>query len=132
MINMWKKRSFNSDGFTLLEVLISMALIGIALLGIFRLQGQNLGLQSEARFLTVARFLAQERMASIQANKSIESGSNSGDFGESFPGYSYQEEIENVEDLDNLYKVTVTVSTEGEGSNKLFFEIKGLVYAQRE
>jgi prepilin-type N-terminal cleavage/methylation domain-containing protein len=79
MIGILSKRSQNR-GFTLLEVVISMGLITIALLAVFRLQAQNLDLQSEAQFITLANHLAQDRMSQIQAGDELTEGSSSGDF----------------------------------------------------
>ena len=39
-------RKWNKNGFTLLEIVISLGLITIALLAVLRLQAQNLNLQS--------------------------------------------------------------------------------------
>ncbi len=109
-----------------------MALIGIALLAIFKLQGQNLALQSEARFITVARFLAQDRLASIQARSPIDVGSDNGDFGELFPGYYYEEELKAVEEVENLYEVRVSIFSDKEKRAGSVFEIRGLLYAVQE
>lgn len=86
-----------------------MGLITIALLAVFRLQAQNLDLQSEAQFITLANHLAQDRMSQIQAGDELTEGSSSGDFGDDFPYFSYREEISEMPDLENLFKVKVSV-----------------------
>ncbi len=108
MIDILSKKSQNR-GFTLIEVVISMGLITIALLAVFRLQAQNLNLQSEAQFITLANHLAQDRMSQIQAGDELTEGSSSGDFGDDFPYFSYREEISEMPDLENLFKVKVSV-----------------------
>lgn len=108
MIDILSKKSQNR-GFTLIEVVISMGLITIALLAVFRLQAQNLDLQSEAQFITLANHLAQDRMSQIQAGDELTEGSSSGDFGDDFPYFSYREEISEMPDLENLFKVKVSV-----------------------
>jgi general secretion pathway protein I len=114
MIATSNKRS-NKSGFSLLEVIISMALITTALMAVFKLQGQNLDLQSEARFVTIATQLAQNRIHQIEsAGEGLQEGTSSGDFGDDFPHYYYRQEIEQVPDFERLLKVTVSVVLEKE------------------
>lgn len=103
------KKRRNSKGFTLMEVLISIGLIAIALVAVFRLQAQNLDFQAEARNITLTRYLAMERLSIIHARQNPGEGSDSGDFGEDFPDYAYEEVIEAVQDQEGLYRAKVTV-----------------------
>ena len=96
-------------GFTLIEVVISLFLVGTALVAVFGLQAQNLDLQSETRFITVAQLLAQDTVANIQAAAPTVPGVSSGDFGDDFPGYSYQAAVEKSFESDRLYRILVTV-----------------------
>lgn len=123
------KRSF--EGFTLLEVLISLGLIAIALLAVFRLQGQNLDLQSEAQFVTVARYLAQERISRIQAAESIEFGRRSGDFEEAFPRFRYEEEADESSDTEGIFNIKVRIFLEGGGSAR-DFTTRTLLFSDRQ
>jgi prepilin-type N-terminal cleavage/methylation domain-containing protein len=107
-------RHGNREGFSLLEILISMGLIAIALLAVFRLQSQNVTLLSEARFMTVAVYLAQDRLSRILSQDPLGADSRSDEFGEDYPSFRYREEISNVEDFDNLFKVMVTIMEEEE------------------
>ena len=62
--------SFNlqlSPGFTLLEVMIALAVISIALMALLGSQSQGLSLANESRFNTTASLLAQGKMAEIEA-----------------------------------------------------------------
>jgi prepilin-type N-terminal cleavage/methylation domain-containing protein len=112
-------KKWNKNGFTLLEIIISMGLITIALLAILRLQAQSLNLQSEAQFTTIAHYLAQDRLSRIQSDKKLAAGSFSGDFGEDYPYFRYREEIEEVIDVENLFKVRVGIFLdEGKAENE--------------
>jgi len=53
-------------GFTLLEVLISLAIIGIALVVILKVQFYNLKLCTESKNVLLAKMLAQEKMAKVE------------------------------------------------------------------
>ena len=89
-----------------------MALIAIAFLAVTRLSAQNLDLRAEAQFLTTASYLAQERLARIQSRTELEPDFFSGDFGEDFPYFRYQEEIEEIIDRKGVFKVKVKISLE--------------------
>jgi type II secretion system protein I len=110
---MWMS-DFRNDGFTLLEVLVSLAIMTIALLAVFRLQAQNLDLQSEAYFLTLANQLGQQRMAEIEAQPDLREGQSSGDFGEVHPTFRYEEEIARVSGGKYLWNVRLLIREEGD------------------
>lgn len=111
-------RKSGPDGFTLLEIVISIGLIAIALMAVFRLQANNLDLQAEARFVTVANQLAQERMAGIRAMSGIAEGTSTGSFEEPFTGYLFQEDVTKVSDREGLYEVRVSIMQEKAGQVK--------------
>ncbi|MBN1104484.1 MAG: prepilin-type N-terminal cleavage/methylation domain-containing protein [Deltaproteobacteria bacterium] len=103
---MWT-RSGREQGFTLLEVLMALGLLSIALLAVFRLQTSNLGLQSEARFLTEAGCALQRRCSEILSRSEFREGVRSGSWKEEHPGLSYREEITQVPGRKHLYKARV-------------------------
>ena len=129
MINISTRES-NRKGFTFLEVVISMALISIALLAVLRLHGISMDLQSEAQFLTTASYLAQDRISRIQAEDKLEPGSASGGFGEDFPSFRYLEEISKIENTDHFYKVEISILTE-EGISSMDLSTKAYIYRQK-
>jgi general secretion pathway protein I len=92
-------------GFTLLEVMVAMAIIAIALTAVLGSQSQSVSLASEAKFYTTAAFLAQGKMAEIRLKKPDDLTSDSGDFGEDFPGYLWQVTLSSV-NLDNMEDIT--------------------------
>ncbi|MBN2033370.1 MAG: type II secretion system protein [Deltaproteobacteria bacterium] len=112
------RRKRKDEGFTLLEIVISLGLIAVALLVVFHLQAQNLDLQSEAQFMTIAKGLIQERMSLITSREKISEGTSTGEMGEDFPDFTYQEEISEVSELENLYKVRVGIILERENTRK--------------
>jgi len=52
-------------GFTLMEVMIAMAILAITLVAVFQSQSQSVSMATEVRFLTTASLLAQGKMAEI-------------------------------------------------------------------
>lgn len=89
------RRLLTSDGFTLLEVMVSVALIAIVLVSIMRLQGQTILMNESSRFYSTAPFLAQAKMSEVLEDLS-KAGNTSGDFGDDNPEYSFTIDIEPV------------------------------------
>jgi general secretion pathway protein I len=106
------------SGFTFLEVMVAVAILAITLTAVLRSQSQSISLASEAKFYTTVTLLAQDKMAEIEAKDLGTLRSESGDFGEDFPGYTWDITVDNVfldypENVsDHLRQVTLTLSWE--------------------
>ena len=103
-------------GFTLLEIMVAVSIIAIVLVSIYKMQAQTISINYEARFYATAPLLAQSKMAE-QETKSLEDlTSDSGNFGDDFPGYTWSMDVDDVdsEALGNtakdLKKIDVTIS----------------------
>ena len=102
---MWKSNTQGASGFTLLEVMIATAIIAIALVAALGSQSQSLSLANEAKFATTVAFLAQKKMAELEAEDPKKLRSDSGDFGEDFPGYRWESEVDDAT-LDGSEKIS--------------------------
>jgi len=109
-------------GFTLLEVMVAMAILAIALTSLLGSQSQSLYAADEANFSMVSAFLAQEKMTELLAQNDYLTD-YSGDFGDHHLGYFWRAEIvqsdfseiealEGTEDL--LGRIDLVVHTENE------------------
>jgi general secretion pathway protein I len=78
------------SGFTLLEVMIALAVMSIVLVSVYRMHSQSLTMNAAAQFYTLAPLLAQNKMAELEALSSEGFPEDSGDFGEQYPGYRWQ------------------------------------------
>jgi len=102
-------------GFTLLEVMIAVAIMSMALVAAIGSQSQSVSLATEAKFSTTATFLAQSKMADLEAKAPDDLFSDAGDFGEDFPGYSWESEVSDAtleefsEASRHLKKIVLTV-----------------------
>ncbi len=105
-----------SLGFTLLEVMVALAVMSIVLVSVYRMHSQSLTMNTAARFYTLAPMLAQGKMAELAALSSSAFGQDSGDFGEQFPGYNWTASTTDVsseilgELADDLKQIDVSVS----------------------
>ena len=70
----------NSRGFTLLEVLIAMAILALALPILLGLRNWDLDLQSRASDITAATMLAQEKLIEAELSLVFPIGETTGDF----------------------------------------------------
>jgi general secretion pathway protein I len=105
-----------SYGFTLLEVMVALAVMSIVLVSVYRMHSQSLVMNTAARFYTQAPILAQSKMVELEALSSSAFPEDSGDFGEEFPGYSWKASIADVtaeilgEVAEDLKRVDIAVS----------------------
>jgi len=100
-------------GFTLMEVMVAMAILAIALVSIFQLQSQSISMATDSRFLTTAALLAQSKMVEVETQSTLSNKTESGDFGPDYPQYAWQLVIDDTQ-LLQFKKIEVTVT------NKLF------------
>ena len=105
-------------GFTLLEILVAMSVITIALIAVFRLYTQTISMNHLLSFNTKAPFLAQKKMAEQTSMPGQELSDNTGDFGEDFPGYTWEvfveEVVSEVLETEDLKKIDIRVSRNGD------------------
>jgi len=105
-----------APGFTLLEVMVAMAIMAIVLVSVYRMHSQTLTMNTAARFYTQAPMLAQSKLAQLEATSSDEIVGDSGDFGDKFPGYTWRIATDETsseasgEDAANLKRIDMTVS----------------------
>ncbi len=97
-----------SNGFTLLEVMVSVSIIAIVFVSILRLQGQTISMNETIRFYTIAPLLADTKISEIKLNPSNFELSSSGDFGDDYPGYTWKVEIEEIK-LDVMESPQLTL-----------------------
>ena len=99
--------------FTLLEVMIAVAFIGIAMLALLTLHNRNLHSVIAAQEMSRASVLAQALMAQAETERYPDIGSSSGDFQRDYPGkypgYHWQREVVPTPGLQDVRTVTVRV-----------------------
>jgi general secretion pathway protein I len=80
----------NCRGFTLLEVMVAVAVIAIGLTALLGSHSQSVSLAAEAKFYTTAALLAQRKMAELELAGFQDLDHEAGDFGEDFSGYRWE------------------------------------------
>ena len=98
-----------SGGFTLLEVLVSMAILATALAAVLRLHSDSMDMVIASRVHTKALELAQYKMTEVELAGIQNVTMLSGDFEEQAPSYRWELQIEPAT-MDPWRKVTVIVA----------------------
>lgn len=105
----WNARS----GFTLLEVMIAVAFIGIAMLALLSLHQSNLDSVIRAQDLTSASMLAQQLMSTAEADRFPPPGQTRGDFSRDYPGryknFRWEREVDVLPQFPDVRRVRVSV-----------------------
>ena len=81
-------------GFTLIEVMVAMAIIATVMVALFRMQSGTISLAGVDDFQTTSRYLAAKAIAQIAL--SINDPGDKGEFGQAFKGYAWRCEVTDV------------------------------------
>ncbi|MFK5954604.1 MAG: prepilin-type N-terminal cleavage/methylation domain-containing protein [Desulfobacterium sp.] len=123
----------NNDGFTLLEIMVSISIIAIVLVSLFRMHASTIRLAEKVKFNAVATSLAQKKITEICMD--IEDASDAtGDFGDEFPGYSWESHMGDMSVFDenmisekqaeNMKRIDLTISL----GNRHVFTLRAWIY----
>ena len=123
-ISMSKKIS----GLTLLEVMITVLILSIGLVGMLRVFSTALQAQSRVDDYRDAMMLADSKMSELITQRYINSGSSEGVFEEPFSNARYCVDVEPRQDDPALQEVSLTLLLGGEGS-AVSFDVKTLLFA---
>ena len=119
----------DKTGFTLLEVLIAMAILAMALVAVLQMQTQSISLSGESRFLTTASLLAQRKMADLEAEASLSNQSQKGDFAPHHPEYAWTIRVTDAQ-IPRLKRIEVTVfnnvMNQGGAYQLVFYKTSGM------
>jgi general secretion pathway protein I len=111
----------NESGFTFFEVMVAFSIMALVLVGIYQLQTQNIALGVRSRFNAVAPMLADLKMTELVSSPEDIMPEDSGDFGENYPGYSWQAQVSDVdseyleETANRLKKIDIYVNATDQG-----------------
>jgi len=124
-----KDRSLQ-QGFTLLEVMIALAIVGTTLIAMLSLGNRTIATNAQLQRLTQATLLAQEKMTEIEqsaaANRNLEMQNGQGTFSDPFAEFSWQTSFSPTP-IDLVQQVVVTVSW-GEASQNEQVDLTSFVF----
>lgn len=106
-------------GFTLLEVIIAVAIIGSSLAILLGAVNKNLILASQSKNITIASFLAQRKMGEIEVEGFPEIGNQEGVFQE-HPEFKWYLSVQpyNIEQLEIEIRIVILTVSWDEGQRE--------------
>src|SRR5260370_26863488 len=118
-----RRREFRGGGFTLLEVMVAIAILGTALVSLLSLHHQSMQSVIRAQDMTRASMLAQSVMTHTQLVRFPELGRSTGDFQSSFPGqfqnFRWERVVEASANFPDVREVKILVRY-GPGQSRSF------------
>lgn len=102
------RRADRTFGFTLLEIMVALAIIATAFVALLGLRNRDIVLHEYGRALIAATALAQQRMADTIVGPFPEVGQTEGAFDEAHARFAWRQEV-NVTPFDFVREVRVTV-----------------------
>ena len=114
-------------GFTLLEIMVAMAIIAIVLVAVYKMHHQTIDMNNAASFHTRAPLLAQKKIAQIKSRTLNDIADDEGGFGEGFADYHWQMTVEDVEsellgdEARRLKKIDMIVS---HGQDEMTYQLR--------
>ncbi|MCW5198190.1 prepilin-type N-terminal cleavage/methylation domain-containing protein [Desulfobulbus sp. F4] len=82
--------------FTLLEVMVAVAVIAMSFTALLASQSRSLSVAALARFEAVASLLAKQKLAELEAGGFENLNSGSGEFADDFSEYRWQAEVKEL------------------------------------
>uniref|UniRef100_UPI00405635E0 type IV pilus modification PilV family protein n=1 Tax=Candidatus Electronema sp. TaxID=2698783 RepID=UPI00405635E0 len=122
--------------FTLLEVMVAVAVIAMSFTALLASQSQSLSLAAASRFETTASLLARQKLTELAVADFAGLSGGSGDFAEGFAEYRWQAEVSELTEDETAIKgsggmlklIELTVSRE----ERETFSVRTLVMAKIE
>ena len=119
----------HNAGFSLVEVMVAILILGIALVGLTQGITTALSSSKESELQTVAALFAAGQIETLRAEKDLTDGTTDGDCGAGLPLYRWKQTISPT-DIDGLHDVDVLVENSQTGT--AIFELKTLLFEPSE
>ena len=119
LISLFHRSADDKSGFTLIEIVVTLAILSLALPTLLRSFTEAAKGQALAENRTTALYLLKFRLAEIEAEGYPDIGEEEGEFGEDsrFRWHSDVQDVES-EEIEGLRLVTVTVTWQERGEEK--------------
>jgi len=117
-------RSSNA-GFSLIEVMVAILILGVALAGLTRGITTALASNKDSELQTIAALAAAAQIETMRADAVWTDGVTDGNCGDDLPDYRWTQTIKPA-DVGGLHEVTVTVQ-KGESATPIY-ELKTLLF----
>ena len=119
LISFFHRSANDKEGFTLIEIVVTLAILSLALPALLRSFSEAAKGQALAENRTTALYLLKFQMATIEAEGYPDIGEENGEFGED-SRFRWHSEVQDVEseEIEGLRLVTVTVTWQERGKER--------------
>lgn len=94
-------RRGGAEGFSLLEVMVAVAVLAVALVPLLQAQGRSLRVSSDIQLKSQAALLARERMTELELLEDLQPGEEEGEY-EDIPPFRWQTVVVDRQDIPEL------------------------------
>jgi type IV pilus modification protein PilV len=119
----------HNAGFSLVEVLVAILILGVALVGLTHGITTALGSGKESELQATSAMYAAGLIEEIRAEGEITDGEGEGTCGEGLPLYHWKETI-SAADIDGLHQVDVSIQNAHTGQE--IYELRTLLFERPE
>ena len=109
-------RRRHNAGFSLIEIMVAILILGVALTGLTQGITTALGSNKESELQTAASLIAAGQIETLRAEKTVVDGVTEGDCGDELPLYQWTQTI-TPGALDGLHEVKVVVQNVNSGAS---------------
>jgi prepilin-type N-terminal cleavage/methylation domain-containing protein len=118
-------RSTPNAGFSLVEVMVAILILGIALVGLTQGITTALGSSKESELQTTASLFAAGQIEKLRAEGGLLEGNTDGDCGDELSLYRWKQNITATQ-IEGLHEVEVIIESTRDG--KTIYELKTLLF----
>jgi prepilin-type N-terminal cleavage/methylation domain-containing protein len=115
----------SNSGFSLVEVMCAILILGVALAGLAQGLSTALGSSKETEIQTTASLLAAAQIETLRAEKTLTDGETDGDCSTNLPTYHWRQLITTT-DINGLHEVKVTI--ESTNTSLVIYELRTLLF----
>ena len=119
----------HNAGFSLIEVMVAILILGIALAGLTHGITTALGSSKESELQTIAALFAQGKIELLRAEGGLKDGEDEGDCGAGLQLYRWKQTIA-ATDIEGLHNVEVVVENSQNG--QAIYELQTLLFEPLE
>ena len=112
-------------GFSLIEVMVAILILGIALTGLVHGITTALSSNKESELQTIAALFAQGKIEELRAGQALDNGDTDGNCGAVLPQYHWRQTIAST-DIPGLHDVSVVVQRAQ--NQREIYELKTLLF----
>jgi len=123
---MWRGKRHSRSGFTLLEIMVSLAILSIALVTLLSANNKALAMIAESESMTDAVTLAREEMEKLYIEPTPEAGVSDKKSSEDYPRFKWRVEIVETP-FEGVMEARVKVFEAGDEKETPVFSLKAYI-----